>query len=54
MNDCNILDLTPLSASHLKQTTQARNAWLAQHLHMGRTEALSSHVAKHRRGRLNA
>jgi len=41
-------------AAHLKQTTQARNAWLAQHLHMGRTEALSSHVAKHRRGRLNA
>jgi len=40
-------------AAHLKQTTQARNAWLAQHLHMGRTEALSSHVAKHRRGRLN-
>ena len=36
-------------AAHLKQTTQARNAWLAQHLHMGRAEALSSHVAKHRR-----
>jgi REP element-mobilizing transposase RayT len=36
-------------AAELKQTTQARNAWLAEHLHMGRAEAVSSHVSKHRR-----
>lgn len=36
-------------AAELKQTTQARNAWLAEHLHMGRAEAVSSHVTKHRR-----
>lgn len=36
-------------AAQLKQTTQARNAWLAEHLHMGRAEAVSSHVTKHRR-----
>ena len=35
-------------AAQLKQTTQARNAWLAQHLHMGRAEAVSSHVSKYR------
>jgi len=36
-------------AAHLKQTTQARNAWLAEHLHMGRPEAVASHTSKHRR-----
>ncbi len=36
-------------AAQLKLTTQARNAWLAEHLHMGRAEAVSSHVTKHRR-----
>lgn len=36
-------------AAHLKKTTQARNAWLAVHLSMGRAEAVSSHVAKYRR-----
>jgi len=36
-------------AAQLKQTTQARNGWLAEHLHMGRAEAVSSHVTKHRR-----
>jgi hypothetical protein len=36
-------------AAQLKRTTQARNAWLAEHLHMGRAEAVSSHVTKHRR-----
>ena len=36
-------------AAQLKQTTQARNAWLAEHLHMGRAEAVSSHVTKLRR-----
>jgi len=36
-------------AAQLKQSTLARNAWLAQHLRMGRAEAVSSHVSKYRR-----
>lgn len=36
-------------AARLKHTTLARNAWLAQHLNMGRPEALSSHISKYRR-----
>lgn len=36
-------------AAELKQSTLARNAWLAQHLRMGRPEAVSSHVSKYRR-----
>jgi putative transposase len=36
-------------AADLKRITQARNAWLARHLHMGRAEAVSSHVSQFQR-----
>lgn len=37
-------------AHELKQTTQASNRWLTEHLHMGRPEAVSVYVGRHRAG----
>lgn len=36
-------------ALRLKETTQAGNRWLAEHLHMGRPEAVSVHVGRLRK-----
>jgi REP element-mobilizing transposase RayT len=38
-------------AAKLKQTTQANNRWLAEHLHMGTPVAVSHHTGQLRRGR---
>ena len=38
-------------AATLKQTTQADNRWLAEHLHMGTPVAVSHHTGQLRRGR---
>ena len=37
-------------AAKLKQTTQADNRWLAEHLHMGTPVAVSHHTGQLRRG----
>ncbi len=37
-------------AARLKQTTQANNRWLAEHLHMGTPVAVSHHTGQLRRG----
>ena len=37
-------------AATLKQTTQADNRWLAEHLHMGTPVAVSHHTGQLRRG----
>jgi hypothetical protein len=36
-------------ALRLKETTQASNRWLAEHLNMGRPEAVSVHVGRLRK-----
>ena len=41
-------------AAKLKQTTQADNRWLAEHLHMGTPVAVSHHTGRLRRGLLPA